>query len=388
MQCFSYARNSANQPFKTITIMLTKFAVTNYRGFAKKIELDLSHPSGYDFNKTAIKDGVVKNGIIYGPNGSGKTNIGLAIFDIANHLSHKWKKPDYYLNFVSAVNYLQPVEFEYCFKFDNRWLKYSYAKTTKDGQIIIVKERLEEQNNVLFNKDANGLTIADEFSISADAKQNLMTGANTVSLINFILGSAPLAKDHLLIKLRDFVENMLFFRSLDNREFIGYREGSSNIEEYIISNQYVKDFEIFLEETSKQKFEFAEPVLGEKILYCLMNGVKIPFQLVASTGTLNLELQYFWLKEMVNASFVFIDEFDAFYHHELSYAICRRLFVGDRQTFMTTHDTFLLTNDLLRPDCFFIIRDNKIDAICNMTEKELRFGHNLEKLYRGGTFGK
>ena len=77
---------------------------------------------------------------LIGTNGSGKTNIGLAIFDIANHLSHKWKKPDYYLNFVSAINYLQPVEFEYCFKFDNRWLKYSYAKTTKDGQIIIVKD--------------------------------------------------------------------------------------------------------------------------------------------------------------------------------------------------------------------------------------------------------
>lgn len=368
--------------------MLTKFAVTNYRGFAKRIEFDLSHPSGYDFNKTAIKDGVVKNGIIYGPNGSGKTNLGLAIFDIANHLSHKWKKPDYYLNFSNAVNYFQPVEFEYWFKFDNRWLKYSYTKTTKDGQIIILQERLEEQNGILFNKEPEGINISPEFSISDDAKQNLMNGANTISLINFILGSTPLAKDHLLIKLRDFVENMLFFRSLDNREFIGYREGSSNIEEYIISNNYIKDFETFLEETSKQKYEFAEPILGEKILYCLMNGVKIPFQLVASTGTLNLELQYFWLKEMTNASFVFIDEFDAFYHHELSYAICRHLFVGDRQTFMTTHDTFLLTNDLLRPDCFFIIRDNTINAICNMTDKELRFGHNLEKLYRGGTFGK
>jgi AAA15 family ATPase/GTPase len=368
--------------------MLSKFSVTNYRGFSKRIELDLSRPSGYDFNKTAVKDGVVKNGIIYGPNGSGKTNIGLAIFDIANHLSHKWKKPDYYLNFVSAVNYLRPVEFEYCFKFGSRCLKYSYAKTAKDGQIIMVKERLEDQGGVLFNKDVEGLTIAEEFSISSDAKQNLMDGANTISLINFILASAPLGKDHILIKLRDFVENMLFFRSLDNREFIGYREGSSNIEEYIISNKYVKDFGLFLEETSNQKYEFAEPALGEKNLYCLMNGVKVPFQLVASTGTLNLELQYFWLKEMVNASFVFIDEFDAFYHHELSYAICRRLFVGDRQTFMTTHDTYLLTNDLLRPDCFFIIRDNKIDAICNMTEKELRFGHNLEKLYRGGTFGK
>ena len=91
--------------------MLSKFTVKNYRGFADKIEWDLSHPSGYDFNKTAIKDGIVKNGIIYGPNGSGKTNLGLAIFDIANHLSHKWKKPDYYTNFASASNYLNTVEF-------------------------------------------------------------------------------------------------------------------------------------------------------------------------------------------------------------------------------------------------------------------------------------
>jgi len=118
-----------------------------------------------------------------------------------------------------------------------------------------------------------------------------------------------------------------------------------------------------------------------------MNGVRIPFQWVASTGTRNLELQYYWLKEMDNASFVFIDEFDAFYHHELSYKICKRLFEGNNQVFVTTHDTFLLSNDLLRPDCFFILRNNEIKAICDLTDKELRFAHNLEKLYRGGTFG-
>ena len=28
--------------------MLTKFAVTNYRGFANRIELDLSNPSNYE----------------------------------------------------------------------------------------------------------------------------------------------------------------------------------------------------------------------------------------------------------------------------------------------------------------------------------------------------
>ena len=72
--------------------MLLKFAVQNFRGFKDRIELDLSHPNHYDFNTYAVKNGIVKNGIIYGPNGSGKSNFGLAIFDIVNHLSQKVKK--------------------------------------------------------------------------------------------------------------------------------------------------------------------------------------------------------------------------------------------------------------------------------------------------------
>ena len=44
--------------------MLIKFAVKNFRGFAERIEWDLSHPSNYSFNTYAVKDGVIKNGII------------------------------------------------------------------------------------------------------------------------------------------------------------------------------------------------------------------------------------------------------------------------------------------------------------------------------------
>ena len=44
--------------------MLVKFAVTNYRGFADRIEWDLSKPSNYSFNTFAIKDGIIKNGIV------------------------------------------------------------------------------------------------------------------------------------------------------------------------------------------------------------------------------------------------------------------------------------------------------------------------------------
>ena len=47
--------------------MLAKFAVKNFRGFTDRIELDLTRHSNYSFNAFAIKDGIIKNGIIYGP---------------------------------------------------------------------------------------------------------------------------------------------------------------------------------------------------------------------------------------------------------------------------------------------------------------------------------
>ena len=93
--------------------MLTRFAVKNYRGFKERIVWDLSTPSNYSFNTDAIKDGVVKNGIIYGPNGSGKTNLSMALFDLVNHLTQKFKKPDYYRNFIYTGRQDNLVEFEY-----------------------------------------------------------------------------------------------------------------------------------------------------------------------------------------------------------------------------------------------------------------------------------
>ena len=87
-----------------------------------------------------------------------------------------------------------------------------------------------------------------------------------------------------------------------------------------------------------------------------------------------------------NASFVFIDEFDAFYHFRLSPEVCRRLFSLECQVFTSSHNTHLMTNDLLRPDCNFILDKNKILPLSRLTEKELREAHNMEKIYKSGAF--
>ena len=48
-------------------MMLAKFSVKHYRGFSERIEWVLATPNNYEFNTEVIKDGIIKNGIIYGP---------------------------------------------------------------------------------------------------------------------------------------------------------------------------------------------------------------------------------------------------------------------------------------------------------------------------------
>ena len=82
-----------------------------------------------------------------------------------------------------------------------------------------------------------------------------------------------------------------------------------------------------------------------------------------------------------------MDEFDAFYHYELSENIVKMLEDEfDCQVILTTHNTSLLSNTIMRPDCFFILNDGRITSICNSTSREFRLGHNLEKLYKSGEF--
>jgi len=63
--------------------------------------------------------------------------------------------------------------------------------------------------------------------------------------------------------------------------------------------------------------------------------------------------------------------------------VLRRL---DVQVLLTTHDQTIMDNDLLRPDCYFTLANGKIAAFSEMTEKDIRSAHNLQKMYAGGMF--
>ena len=51
------------------------------------------------------------------------------------------------------------------------------------------------------------------------------------------------------------------------------------------------------------------------------------------------------------------------------------------QVIMTSHNTSIMSNDVLRPDCYFELSKDLITPFSSMTKKELRQSHNLEKIY-------
>jgi AAA15 family ATPase/GTPase len=120
-----------------------------------------------------------------------------------------------------------------------------------------------------------------------------------------------------------------------------------------------------------------------------LRSKSILFSSIASSGTKALELFYFWSKRFDDVSLLFIDEFDAFYHFELAEKIVRLLMKYKRtQIVLTSHNTGIVSNRVMRPDCYMQIRHGKISSFSESTDRELREGHNLEKMLRNGEFNE
>ena len=278
------------------TIMLKKFAVTNFRGFANRIEWDLSNPSNYEFSQYAIKDGIIKNAIIYGPNGSGKSNFSFAMFDIVNHLTQKHKEPNFYVNFPYASQMNMPVTFEYAFQFGEDQLEYVY---TKDRNGNLLTEDVDVNGVNMIHRQEKKIECDSSLMINKGAIEALLKeNDNKVSVISFLLVSIPLSSTHYLIKLRDFVNSMLWFRNLDERGFIGLRTSTTILEEYIIQNGYVEEFAKFLNDISGQQFDFSLTKAEDKYIMCRIDDIAIPFNLLESTGTRSLKLLFYWITNL------------------------------------------------------------------------------------------
>ncbi len=368
--------------------MLRKFKVSNFKSFEKDFELDLTNVNRYEFNKNSIKNNLINNAIIYGRNGVGKSNLAFAIFDIIEHLTDKQRYENVYKNYTNAYSNDNFAYFYYEFLIDSKVVIYEYKKT--DFKTIIYERFLIDGNELaIFDR-----TKSTNATIRFKGAETLKTEIDNpeLSILKYVKNNTELEhndENSVFTHYFTFIEKMLYFRSLQENMYQGLDTGVVNILENIVQRGNISDFESFLNAAGIDCKLTPVNSMGKTTIAFEFNEKQIAFGDIASTGTNALTLFYFWyqtIKEDSAVSFIFIDEFDAFYHHSLSALIVEKLKETGVQFILTTHNTSIMSNDLLRPDCYFEMTKKQIRSFSSSTQKELREAHNIEKMYKAGSF--
>lgn len=259
--------------------MLKKFSVENFKGFKDKITFDIGSPGDYNFNSELIENGCVTKGIIYGINNCGKSNLGLAIFDIITHLTEKQRilqGYDFYLNMSGRKSF---AEFEYVFIFDEHSVVYKYRKTNAN---TLQYESLRIDDREVIHYDfikREGFTFLE----GSDTLNVSINGESPISRVKYVNNNSILVDNtetKVFKKFMDFVDHMLLFYSLDSRGYEGFMNGSEGIDEGIAKRGKVEDFQEFLKENDivyvlKIKMQtFLRSLLQEpSLLRCFIIGI-------------------------------------------------------------------------------------------------------------------
>lgn len=379
--------------------MLKKFVLKNYKNFKDEIEVDLQDVAGYQFSNDCISDDVIAKMLIYGRNATGKTNLGRAFMDIVFTLL---SGPRFVENgvFLNADSEDDHAKFSYTFGFGEDELIYEYSRFSneklRDERLSINGESIFRCD--FFNKeyefDRLKLVDAETANVerylqAVEENEAAQDMEYTLPFLRWLIGNVALKKDSALIRLSNYVRRMTMI-TVGSELNIRLHRVSDMFYEYLEDPDKLKDLEDFLNAMGIE----CELVLkklpdGQRELYFAHDKL-IPFYRNASSGTLALVNLYRRLiSKLAEASFVYLDEFDAFYHYEMAEKVVQffKKKYQHCQIIMTTHNTNLMTNRLMRPDCMFILsRRGTLTPLCHATKRELREGHNLEKMYISGEF--
>lgn len=352
--------------------MLQHFEIENYRGFSEKLVFDLT-ARDCAFNRNLIHNGIVERAIIYGENGMGKSTLGFALFDIITHLTdNKFLKMDNYRN-LDHID--KPAKFCYVFKFGDDTINYEYEKLAQDN---LCWEKVSLNGKILI--DYNYFSASDENRFVSDELKgnlNISLPDNKLSIMKYIYRNSPTNPSSPVTKIITFCEKMLWYRSLsEGNSYMGFTSGCFSPTEIIYENNKLNDFQIFLKENGLDYELGFESENGKHVLYAYFNGKKskILFSSIVSTGIQTLMLFYAWsIKAFSAISFLFIDDFDVFLHYESAERLVRILNGYSKfQSVLTMHNANLMRNNLIRPDCCFLMTQNKLTNLFGSTKWKIK----------------
>lgn len=363
--------------------MLKKFTVSNYKNFKDEISLDFSKIGEYSFNADCLS-----MRLIYGRNATGKTNFGRALLDIKILLYGMFRNDEN--SVLINADSQDTAKFIYEFQFGSDEVVYKYSRFANtelcDEELYINGEAIFKCDFKNSKFDFQGLSIISAETVNTKRYLNKdeMDNEYVLPFLRWLINNTAFSDDSVLIQLSKYVRKMGMI-TVGNDLLYSNRNFLENLKNPV----YLHNFEDFLNLMGIEcKLVLKELPDGQVELYFAHKKL-VPFYSTASSGTLALTSLY--QKIVSNCSLIYIDDFAAFYHYEMAEKlIC---YFKDKypecQFIMTSHNTNLMTNKIVRPDCLFILSSRgTLTALCDATERELREGHNLEKMYISGEFEK
>lgn len=376
--------------------MLKKFEIKNFKNFKEKIVVDFGKVGGYQFNPECISHDTLGKMLIYGKNATGKTNLGRAIVDIKRVLVFPMAVEE--SSFLNADSTDEYAEFNYYFQFGEDKVQYLYRKKNADFlsyEEMHINEELYFKNNIT----DNGLVFSPGTELEAQAanfqryievyRESDETGqGRAIPFLRWLINNTALTDESPVMKLYNYAKGMTFI-TLSPRKSLAIRRPSADFFKSLEKEDNLKDFESFLNIMGVSCKLELQKLPDDTIELYFKHKRKVNFLQTASSGTIALLDIYRMLQNFKEITFMYLDEFDAFYHYEMSENMIAffKAKYADSQIIMTTHNTNLMTNRIMRPDCLFILSTlGTLTPLCDATERELREGHNLEKLYISGEF--
>lgn len=378
--------------------MLTRFEVKNYKNFKDRIVVNLKNTSGYKFNQECVEQGVIGKAIIYGRNATGKTNLGKAMIDIVTLF---WNVAALNVtdNYLNADTREKEVLYSYTFQFDNDEIKFNYKR---NAERILQAESFyvngEKVYAIDFSKgDAyfGNLDIIGAGNANIEIYQESIKNgesnieSNPYSFAKWLIGNVIISSNSLIRKMVEFIKKMKM-RTVKINETSKVKKDYESLMAVLRNEQELKRLERFLNNMGIECHLVIKELPDGRYELYFHHERLVPFFENASSGTLSLIKLYEVLYDALNTtSFLYLDEFDAYYHYEMAESLVNffKLNYPKIQIIMTTHNTNLMSNEFMRPDCLFILSGSgTLTALCDATERELREGHNLEKMYISGEF--
>ena len=404
--------------------MLIQFNFKNYKSFRDETTLDLSATKMTEFSDRVISIGgekILPIAAIYGANASGKSNVYSAFEYMSEYVASSFKygdeenkfddiRPNPFLFDIASENADTSFEVYFTIPGDKTEKCYNYGfcigQTGITEEWLNYKAKTSRKYSPIFYRDENTLDLV---GIPKASRENIKVALEKQVLIISLGAKLKVARCKIIrdwflnnefADFGDAFSNLYMSRVLP-KGFVTEKKVRDNVVNYFASfDETIKGFEI-------TKVPTPEDVKEEKYMIDALHKkigsdemAKIPLS-DESAGTLKMFSLFPELQNVSqNGGVFFVDELNARLHpllvrNFILTFLNPQININHAQLVFTTHDTWQLSNQLLRRDeIWFAEKDNMgISTLYSMADfvdeegSRIRKDESFEKNYLLGKYG-